>query len=159
MSPYLNSRERNQVANAMRFMPDKAKDAILGRNAAKFDERFSEAFDATDEAGGPDWRTRMDALKLYAAIAGYSGAQSTIVLALFGKLGVRNEDELLERWEAGARLLEAEGSEPDPARLCALALDTLKALAPGVQGAVESVRAWLATVSSAEVVPDPEGES
>lgn len=98
------------MANAMRFAPDKLRDAVVGKNWSKFVERFAEAFDACTPEGDPDHRARGQAQALYAQISGMVGPQSQIIVQLNASLGVRDEAELRELVDAGRRYREAESN-------------------------------------------------
>ena len=177
MDERLSPRERRQVANSFRLMPDRLRERIMARNYKRFFVAFYEAFDAVEPdrydaktgavvgGGGPDHRIRMEAVKLYAEIAGLKGTESRIIFQLNTTLGVKNESELREMVELGKRFAASRnGDGQSPEALWPRVAQLAEMIAPRMSEAevrshAERLLALCGSGSAAEVIEGANGNA
>ena len=153
--PKSSQTNRRMIAQRLRFNVANAREFVVSGNYDAFKREFAAAFDATDEDGQPDYHTRMEAVKLYAQVAGFVGTQSTFLLQLNASLGVKNEEELRQFVEAGRKFLDSEQDASLTAEQYGqIALDMLIRVAPKAPALIDSAIERLTAIRGSTTAQD-----
>ena len=165
--PKSSQTNRRMIAQRLRFNVANAREFVVSGNYDAFKREFAAAFDAVEPerfdaktgqvvgGGGPDYHTRMEAVKLYAQVAGFVGTQSTFLLQLNASLGVKNEEELRQFVEAGRKFLDSEQDASLTAEQYGqIALDMLIRVAPKAPALIDSAIERLTAIRGSTTAQD-----
>ena len=110
MGKGLTRHEMNRTSHMMQWLPDRLKSRIVGGNWRQLIANFKLGMSANlltrqgHDSGLPDLAERRAWSELVLRTAGMVGPQSTIMVALLGEIGVKDNDELRELVESGRRM-------------------------------------------------------
>lgn len=96
----LTRREMNRTSHMMQWLPDRLKSRIVGGNWRQLIANFKLGMSATlmdrrgNDSGLPDLAERRAWSELVLRTAGMVGPQSQVMIALFGEIGVKDEQEV-----------------------------------------------------------------